>query len=157
MKRSRILPILLVCAMIFGMIPAAAFATGPEYTFAEIEYYSNMAKEYVPAGCYYTDSWFGEDPAERNDAKYAAIHNYVADDDPVAMLPPWGMVRYGQIHVYNTAPFEDVPSDAYYAKAVAWAVSQGITAGTDATHFSPDASCTRAQIVTFLYLALGQN
>nr|WP_325302162.1 S-layer homology domain-containing protein [uncultured Dysosmobacter sp.] len=38
-----------------------------------------------------------------------------------------------------------------YADAVAWAVSEGITSGTGATTFSPDADCTRAQIVTFLY------
>ena len=49
--------------------------------------------------------------------------------------------------------FTDVPADAYYADAVRWAVSKGITSGTSATTFSPDAACTRAQIVTFLYRA----
>lgn len=47
--------------------------------------------------------------------------------------------------------FADVASDAYYAGAVAWAVSEGITNGTTTTTFSPSSSCTRAQIVTFLY------
>ena len=47
--------------------------------------------------------------------------------------------------------FTDVSADSYYAKAVAWAVENGITVGTSATTFSPDADCTRAQIVTFLY------
>jgi len=47
--------------------------------------------------------------------------------------------------------FSDVAADAYYAKAVAWAVSEGITAGTGGSKFSPDAPCTRAQIVTFMY------
>lgn len=47
--------------------------------------------------------------------------------------------------------FADVDSNAYYADAVAWAVRNGITTGTSATAFSPDAGCTRAQIVTFLY------
>ena len=47
--------------------------------------------------------------------------------------------------------FGDVAADAYYASAVAWAVSEGVTSGTSATTFSPDAACTRAQIVTFLY------
>ena len=50
-------------------------------------------------------------------------------------------------------PFVDVAQDSYYYNAVLWAVEHGITSGTDATHFSPDASCTRAQIVTFLYHA----
>ena len=52
-------------------------------------------------------------------------------------------------------PFVDVPSDQYYYKAVLWAVEKGITTGMDATNFSPDASCTRGQIVTFLWRAKG--
>lgn len=52
--------------------------------------------------------------------------------------------------------FTDVAADAYYAKAVAWAVENGVTTGTGATTFSPDDSCTRGQAVTFLWRALGQ-
>ncbi len=52
-------------------------------------------------------------------------------------------------------PFTDVAADAYYAKAVLWAVENGITKGTSDTTFSPDASCTRAQGVTFLWRANG--
>ncbi|MBE6930897.1 MAG: S-layer homology domain-containing protein, partial [Ruminococcaceae bacterium] len=48
-------------------------------------------------------------------------------------------------------PFKDVSASAYYFKAVLWAVENGITNGTSATTFSPDAECTRAQIVTFLW------
>jgi len=47
-----------------------------------------------------------------------------------------------------------VSVDSDYAQAVAWAVSNGITSGTSETTFSPDAICTRAQIVTFLQRAL---
>ena len=47
--------------------------------------------------------------------------------------------------------FSDVPADAYYAEAVRWAVSQGITKGTGDTTFGPNATCTRAQIVAFLW------
>lgn len=54
-------------------------------------------------------------------------------------------------------PFADVPSDAWYHDAVAWAYANGITAGTDATHFSPDAPCTRAMIVQMLYKAIGNS
>ena len=50
--------------------------------------------------------------------------------------------------------FTDVPANAYYAKAVAWAVENGITNGMTATEFAPDATCTRGQSVTFLYRAL---
>ena len=48
-------------------------------------------------------------------------------------------------------PFKDVASGAYYYKAVLWAVENGITNGTSATTFSPDAPCTRAHVVTFLW------
>lgn len=50
-------------------------------------------------------------------------------------------------------PFTDVPADAYYAKAVAWAVENGVAKGVSETAFAPDAACTRAQIVTFLWRA----
>ena len=52
-------------------------------------------------------------------------------------------------------PFTDVPSGSYYETAVLWAMEQGITKGTSDTAFSPNASCTRAQIVTFLWRANG--
>ena len=51
--------------------------------------------------------------------------------------------------------FTDVAADSYYAKAVAWAVEKGITYGTGDGKFSPNATCTRAQAVTFLYRAAG--
>ena len=57
----------------------------------------------------------------------------------------------GSPAVGSKNPFTDVASDAYYADAVKWAVAQKITAGTTDTTFSPDADCTRGQIVTFLY------
>ena len=52
--------------------------------------------------------------------------------------------------------FADVSADSYYAKAVAWAVENGITTGTGDGKFSPDATCTRAQSVTFLFRAIGK-
>ena len=53
-------------------------------------------------------------------------------------------------------PFVDVKSTAYYADAVLWAVKKGITMGTTSTTFSPDADCTRAQIVTFLWRTMAE-
>lgn len=53
-------------------------------------------------------------------------------------------------------PFSDVAADSYYYDAVLWAAENGITAGTSATTFSPNAPCTRAQIVTFLFRATGK-
>ena len=51
--------------------------------------------------------------------------------------------------------FNDVSTGVYYYNAVKWAVENGITSGTSATTFSPNASCTRAQMVTFLWRANG--
>ena len=55
----------------------------------------------------------------------------------------------------GTVSFADVPADSYYAKAVAWAVENGITGGMGNGLFSPDAACTRAQSAAFLYRAAG--
>ena len=57
----------------------------------------------------------------------------------------------------TASSFTDVPVSTYYAKAVAWAVENGITNGMTATEFAPDATCTRGQSVTFLYRALGKK
>ena len=53
-------------------------------------------------------------------------------------------------------PFVDVKQSDFYYDAVLWAAENGITAGTDATHFSPMGACNRAQVVTFLWRAFGQ-
>ena len=55
----------------------------------------------------------------------------------------------------TVVPFVDVPADAYYYNAVQWAVRNGITNGTSETTFSPNAPCTRGQVVTFLWRAAG--
>ena len=52
--------------------------------------------------------------------------------------------------------FVDVPLNTWYTNAVIWAAGTGITAGVDADHFAPDAVCTRAQSITFLWRALGK-
>ena len=57
----------------------------------------------------------------------------------------------------NTGSFSDVSAGSYYAKAVAWAVENGITTGTGSGKFSPNAACTRAQSVTFLFRSIGKS
>ncbi len=54
-------------------------------------------------------------------------------------------------------PFVDVSENSYYYKAVLWALENGVTKGTDATHFSPNKDCTRGQVVTFLYAAFADT
>lgn len=55
----------------------------------------------------------------------------------------------------SSSPFPDVAPGSYYASAVQWAVDRGVTSGTTASTFSPNDTCTRAQILTFLWRALG--
>lgn len=69
----------------------------------------------------------------------------------IAVVLMW--IAAGRPAPTKSAVFADVPSGANYAQAVSWAVEQGITKGTTPTTFSPDKTCTRGQIVTFLYRA----
>ena len=62
----------------------------------------------------------------------------------------------GGVTKTSVAGFSDVWSTDYYAAPVAWAAETGVTAGTTKTTFSPNASCTRGQMVTFLWRAMGQ-
>ena len=57
----------------------------------------------------------------------------------------------------NTASFSDVPSNSDLYNAVAWAYKVGVTAGTTENTFSPNNTCTRGQIVTFLYRGLANK
>lgn len=105
---------------------------------------------------------------KKSDYSYKAIawaaENGIAGGIGNGLFDPNGPCTRAQIVTFlwraagSPAPkalsgFVDVPADAYYAKAVAWAVENGITKGTSATTFSPDDICTRAQAVTFLFRA----
>ena len=59
--------------------------------------------------------------------------------------------------VATVGGFSDVKESAYYADAVQWAVENGVTTGTSATTFSPDATCTTGQIITFLWRAIPER
>ncbi len=105
----------------------------------------------VPADAYYTEAvrW--------------AVSKGIASGTSTTTFSPNATVTRAQTVAFlhraagtpaaDSSSFADVRADAYYADAVAWAVAEDITAGTSADRFSPDAACTRAQIVTFLYRA----
>ena len=65
------------------------------------------------------------------------------------------LYRYAKGKAVGVNPFNDVKADAYYYDAVLWAVENGVTGGTTATTFSPANTCTRAQVVTFLWRYMG--
>ena len=100
------------------------------------------------------------------DAVLWAVKNGITSGTSATTFAPDAAVTRGQTvtFLYRAAGspaasgsgFSDVSSDAYYADAVAWAVQQNITTGTGNGQFSPNADCTRAQIVTFLYRAMGE-
>lgn len=92
-----------------------------------------------------------------------AVENGITNGTSAKTFSPDATVTRAQVVTFlwraNGQPaagnsgFADVSADKYYATAVAWAVFQRITTGTGFSVFSPDAACTRAQIVTFLYRA----
>ena len=104
----------------------------------------------VPAGAYYYDAvlWAaGKGITGGTDAVHFSPNAACTRAQAVTFL--WRAA--GSPVVDGAISFTDVSADAYYADAVRWAVSQGITKGTTDTTFSPNATCTRAQIVTFIY------
>lgn len=109
----------------------------------------------VPAGSYYYD------------AVLWAVENNITKGTSATTFHPDMNCSRAQIVTFlwrsqkspsadSANPFADVASSAYYADAVLWAVKEDVTKGTSATKFSPDANCTRAQIVTFIWRALSE-
>ena len=99
------------------------------------------------------------------DAVKWAVENGVTNGVSATLFAPYEPCTRGQIVTFlwraagspepkTASSFADVPASAYYAKAVAWAVENGITNGMTETTFAPDATCTRGQSVTFLHRVL---
>ena len=106
----------------------------------------------VPAGAYYEEAvaW----AAEKGITEGTSATTFA----PKALCTRAQVVTFlwraaGCPEPQNAGSFADVMAGSYYAKAVAWAIENGITGGTGDGMFSPDAVCTRAQAVTFLYRA----
>ena len=130
--------------------------------------YAVVADNFVLSG---NDTYYTCKDARDAGAAYVNNGNGVKTRDIVALYvsQQQGGILGGFNHSYNMPQdrirnlyepeqpaFTDVPADAYYADAVAWAVELGVTTGTGATTFSPDKPCTRAQVVTFLWRAAGK-
>ena len=104
----------------------------------------------VPAGSYYYDAvlWAVENGIAKGTSDTTFSPNMTCTRAQIVAF----LWRSEKSPAAGTAnPFADVKSDAYYADAVLWAVKENITKGTTSTTFSPNADCTRAQIVTFLW------
>ena len=109
----------------------------------------------VPANSYYADAvlW-----AAKNGITGGIGNGLFGPNQPCtrAQIVTFLWRAAGSPEPKSMSSFADVSMDAYYAKAVAWAVENGITTGTGDGKFSPDATCTRAQSVTFLFRAIGK-
>ena len=105
------------------------------------------------------DAGYELDTLTVKDASGNAIDLTRESDTTYTFEMPSGRVTvdatFAEISTTPSNPFADVASNAYYADAVLWAVENDITEGTSATTFSPNASCTRAQMVTVLGRAAG--
>ena len=104
----------------------------------------------IPAGSYYYDAvlWAVENGITKGTSNTTFSPNMTCTRAQIVAF----LWRSEKSPAAGTAnPFADVKSTAYYADAVLWAVKEDITKGTTNTTFSPDADCTRAQIVTFLW------
>ena len=104
----------------------------------------------VPVGSYYYDAvlWAVENGITKGTSDTTFSPNMTCTRAQIVAF----LWRSEKSPAAGTAnPFADVKSTAYYADAVLWAVKENITKGTTNTTFSPDADCTRAQIVTFLW------
>ena len=104
----------------------------------------------VPVGSYYYDAvlWAVENGITKGTSDTTFSPNMICTRAQIVVF----LWRSEKSPAAGTAnPFADVKSTAYYADAVLWAVKENITKGTTSTTFSPNADCTRAQIVTFLW------
>ena len=111
---------------------------------------STMPFTDVPVGSYYYDAvlWAVENGITKGTSDTTFSPNMTCTRAQIVAF----LWRSEKSPAAGTAnPFADVKSTAYYADAVLWAVKEDITKGTTNTTFSPDADCTRAQIVTFLW------
>ncbi len=129
--------------------------------FAQAKRFLNAAP-YVPVPTFVDvhPGWYYES------VRWAAQKKITAGVDATHFAPEQGCTR-AQVVTFlwrtagcpkpaKAASFTDVDPGAYYAKAVAWAVEKGVTRGMSATAFAPDETCTRGQIVTFLWRAAGR-
>ena len=145
----------------------------PDFTICGYEgsaaqsYAQNNRMKFINLGVYpagftdVTSSAFYSEPVA-----WAVANNITSGTSPATFSPDEGCTR-GQVVTFlwraagspepagSKNPFRDVKSDAYYYKAVLWAVQNEITSGTSATTFSPNDVCTRGQIVTFQWRANG--
>ena len=143
----------ILCAALSVILCVAAVfpAYGAQSNAGQVNLAPGFAMTDVPRDAYYADAvnW--------------AMVNGITNGKTVKTFAPGDTCTRAQVVTFlwraagepepvsNENPFTDVAGNAYYRKAVLWAVEQGITNGTSATKFSPDKTCSLAHILTFLW------
>ena len=140
--KKKTLALLLALCMMFSLLPFGAAAAG----FQDVK-----------SGAYYYDAvdWaVNHDPQITNGtgAGIFSPDNTCRRSEVVTFL--WR--AFGAEKMAGENPFEDVQTKDFFYDAVLWAVGKGITNGVNATHFGPNSPCTREQVATFLWRALGK-
>ena len=137
---KRLIALLLTLVMLLSIVPAVSAANFTD----------------VKAGAFYAEAvdW--------------AVANGVTSGTSATTFSPDNTCSRGEVATFlwralgkptpsNTNnPFQDVPAGRFYTTPVLWALENGVTSGTSATTFTPDKACTRGEVVTFLWRAMGK-
>ena len=142
---KKIISLLLALCVLCASLPTTAFAAGTVGKFKDVSataYYAEAVQWAVNKGVTSGTTSTTFSPNQKCTRAEAMTFIWRAKGKPEPTT--------------TENPFTDVTADKYYYKAVLWAVENKVTSGTSATTFSPNASCTRGQIVTFLWNAAGK-
>ena len=131
--KKRLIALLLVVVMLCTLLPIGALAD-------QMVYITDTGSKYHEYGCRYL-----------SESGYAVTLDYAVR----CGYKPCSVCHKTSSGEQGVAGFVDVAPGKYYSNAVEWAVKNDITQGTDDTHFAPNDSCTRAQVVTFMWRAAG--
>lgn len=131
--KKRLIALLLVVIMLCTLLPIGALAD-------QMVYITDTGSKYHEYGCRYL-----------SESGYAVTLDYAVR----CGYKPCSVCHKTSSGDQGVAGFVDVAPGKYYSNAVEWAVKNDITQGTDDTHFAPNDSCTRAQVVTFMWRAAG--
>ena len=140
-------------------------ATGSNYSYYTIKATAGTGGSITPSGNVSVREGRDQTFTITPDKGYA-VSNVKIDGKSIGAVKSYTFENVSRTHTIEvifmkangnpqTGVFVDVATGSYYEDAVDWAVENGITQGTDDTHFSPDGICTRAQAVTFLWRAAG--
>mgnify|MGYP002469380743 CR=1 FL=1 len=143
-KMQRFVTVSTAAALSLAMAVPGSAAYQPEQKFQDVSRSAPYYEDVMDANYY---------------GLMAGVSGKTFDTESTITRAMWVTMLYkmaGQPAVQSKDTFTDVKTGDWFAQAATWAVEQGITTGTSATTFSPDATVTRAQVVTFLWRANGQ-